>query len=441
LYVDEIYNSFLNQKIETVFNYTQPWLSLKNYLYPYSIYNEESVLYVNNNIIKNTDLLKININTKIFSQNKYLYYVILGKIFNIIYDNTNIYFEYKYDNNLILEFIPTKIDNYIMNTQQGRDFYINYLQKNYSGSVCTIPFNNIEYKYLIISDICKNLDDYSNSLNTNLINIIEKELRKKDFYDIIDKEDFYLISLSIYKNQFTDIKISTNKIMLLYKLVFSTEKYNINFKFDEVNKTVEVDIFDIEYNENSPIMLNSFINNCKSKNFVLIDLRLSSNTIGGHANTIIIDRQRKTAERFEPHGSSSYEEEGLDYLSDQIDIILNNLFSQINLKYISPKECEYFGPQYMEIKELIKIEELSGFCITWSFFQALYRIQHPNESYNEATSNFKKLFQKFSKNEQSNKIIIGYFQKEISNLFINIQKDVDKINKKFNIDLHYKIDY
>jgi hypothetical protein len=68
----------------------------------------------------------------------------------------------------------------------------------------------------------------------------------------------------------------------------------------------------------------------------------------------------------------------------------------------------------------------------------LYRIQHPYKSYFQSNFDFKNIFEKYSLEYGSKNIIVGFFKRELAKIYNEIQSDIDIINKRFNINLHYK---
>lgn len=454
--VDRIFQSFENEKKETKFDNKTPWISLKNYLFPYILYNNKDNLYINTNIIKKLSDLTFSIPISVFDSDKifssllekysskdilYIYINILGRIFNIIFYNSSIRYEIEYDllnfNFFHLDLNEITFLNDITKYQLGKDIYMSYIEKNYNKSVCIVPYRNINDNFNSISIIVSILDNFSKTLNPLLIKNLYDKINEIDD-KISEKEN--IVKNMCFDYEFEDIKSRNFLILDLYYELFD-EPTKLNILFERKEKDITYKIFDGKENELEIDKLKDLISNCKkSQNFIIMSLKFSEESLGsGHANIILIDQKRGTAERYEPHGSYSYEEEILSDLSDKADLVLSNLFSQLNLKYVSPKECEVEGPQLLELPEYYDIQELSGFCVSWSFFQALYRIQHPEESYYDATSNFKKLFEMYGKEYGSQNIITGFFKREISKLYNNLKKDIDLINKKFNINIEYKI--
>jgi hypothetical protein len=142
-----------------------------------------------------------------------------------------------------------------------------------------------------------------------------------------------------------------------------------------------------------------YIDQCLSTKmrFVSVPICLiSPKAPGGHANSLIIDKQGKqsadfvsrykhlpnvtarrgkgTVERFEPHGARAYEI-FKDYIYEKLDTQLEVLFAETyGLEYIPPIAfCPALGPQTLEhyITE-------SGYCATWSLWYTDMRLTYPN---------------------------------------------------------------
>lgn len=115
-------------------------------------------------------------------------------------------------------------------------------------------------------------------------------------------------------------------------------------------------------------------NQCmKSANrFVSIPMCLRSIEGGSHANALFIDKDAKTAERFEPHGARAYEL-FKDFKYEELDEALANVLAQKTLQYIAPSQyAPKLGPQSMEhyIGE-------SGYCAGWSLWYTDMRLTYP----------------------------------------------------------------
>lgn len=139
-----------------------------------------------------------------------------------------------------------------------------------------------------------------------------------------------------------------------------------------------------------------FLDECLNtkKRFVTIPLCLISNGSNYHANTLVIDTHKMTAERFEPHGARAYKM-FWDYEYEILDEELGNfMHEKYGLKYIAPVAyCPALGPQSFE--EHIDEE---GYCATWSLWYTDMRISNPNVSREKLVEGmFTKLEEKLAK--------------------------------------------
>lgn len=128
--------------------------------------------------------------------------------------------------------------------------------------------------------------------------------------------------------------------------------------------------------------INNFIEN-DSKKLMAIPLGIDLN-IGSHSNIIIIDKQFKTVERFEPNGA--LEPYQLNYNAKMLDFTLEKYFKDFfkNYKYLKPLNTqEIIGFQTLEMQEnnkKRKIGDPEGFCVGWCLWylqqRLLYQV-HP----------------------------------------------------------------
>jgi len=101
---------------------------------------------------------------------------------------------------------------------------------------------------------------------------------------------------------------------------------------------------------------------------------------GGHANMIIVDKKRKEAERYEPHGKKHWK----TYNTFGLDIALLEFFEKLGFKYIAPTEfCPPKSHQMLEglekMSKGIKISgEPGGYCVAWSYWYADLRLTYPD---------------------------------------------------------------
>ena len=128
--------------------------------------------------------------------------------------------------------------------------------------------------------------------------------------------------------------------------------------------------------------LKGFINDC-SKRFVVIPIAIFSYANTGHANLLIVDKQKKVIEHYDPYGSN-----GLFAALTQSNVLSKRI--EETVQYLGytfvplEKTCPLFGPQSRE--ELYKCSEAMipqiqnkiGLCLIWSLFFIHLRLTYPD---------------------------------------------------------------
>jgi len=127
------------------------------------------------------------------------------------------------------------------------------------------------------------------------------------------------------------------------------------------------------------------VSSCK-KPIIFIHMGLQFADGSGHSNMIIVDKNRKEYERFEPHGEVGYSRE----FSDHVDEVLRT-----QLKFPSPynyvptlEYCPRMGPQGYERRVTLCHE--GGLCTTWSVLYAQLRLANPFHSREQVISEITK---------------------------------------------------
>ena len=176
-------------------------------------------------------------------------------------------------------------------------------------------------------------------------------------------------------------------IDILFGLIYLTKKHSnvCSYISNKIGKCMVAPNTDYLYDKNcdyfnfeilwsykdliiKPKVIDS-ITNCienQSFNFVIIPLGIELPK-GSHANYIIIDKEKKEIERFEPHGYDS------PYQYDYDDVLLDSLlkikFNEIipGFSYFKPKDyLPKIGFQQIESNEpLMNISDPKGFCALW----------------------------------------------------------------------------
>jgi ankyrin repeat protein len=179
--------------------------------------------------------------------------------------------------------------------------------------------------------------------------------------------------------------------------------------------------------ENFDSLLIDSIN--KNRRFIVIPLGIEL-AEGSHANIIIIDREMKTIERFEPYGAN--EPRNFPYNKILLDSLLKSKLQQLlsGFKYMEPKDyLPTIGFQMLEIINENKckmIGDPNGYCAVWCVFYVKYRLENPDVKPNKLVY---KIINNIKLQNKNFKSVIRNFSKNISSLR-------DNFLKKYNIDVN-----
>jgi len=137
--------------------------------------------------------------------------------------------------------------------------------------------------------------------------------------------------------------------------------------------------------------LGSLINKCQGR-FLFLTLFIRRENGTGHANLIIIDKHKKTIERFEPAGCME-----LDLEEEEIEDKLQTFFNSVDeYKYFSPTESNvYCGIQVIECRDK-RTPFVTGFCIYWSLLFLEFRVRFANQDSQKIQEQLIECFQKNS---------------------------------------------
>ena len=165
----------------------------------------------------------------------------------------------------------------------------------------------------------------------------------------------------------------------------------------------------------------------KSVKFIVIPLGIELHN-GSHANILIIDKDNKKIERFEPNGSNY--PLGLNYNPNLLDSILENKFIDYNLELVKPIDyLPTIGFQILENLEESKCKRIgdpNGFCGVWCTWWAYHRLKNPKINSKELVVS---LIQAIKMGPKSFKNLIRNF----SYYIVEIR---DNLLKKFNVDIN-----
>ena len=275
------------------------------------------------------------------------------------------------------------------------------------GPLLIKPKKTLDYQKMI-DKLDKNKDGIiviNEYLSNKEISIKEESQKKGLFLGIYDPTNIYKF-LSIQK--MTDPILDKN--LCLYNtishIMYNPKKSNIpetviskRLNLYDYAKSVaingiwlfNVNLFLNKKNQNLEIFIDptfkDFIGNCKER-FLIVPLVLSDATFkiystvrqDAHQNILIFDNEKKTIDRFDPHGKANGISWGHLWMSDpifnneKIDVFLKRYFNNLlpRYNYIDLEiSCPYLGPQS-------KADRSDGYCVTWSLMFILMRLLNPD---------------------------------------------------------------
>lgn len=121
----------------------------------------------------------------------------------------------------------------------------------------------------------------------------------------------------------------------------------------------------------------------------ILDNYRENRTILRHANAILIDRELKQVERFEPHGSYTH------MASDALDKLLDISFSKIGYTYFRPINfCPKYSVQSIHHMAKNPLYKDIGYCTIWSSWYMDTRLLNPSKSRNQTVDMIIDMFKK-----------------------------------------------
>jgi len=177
-----------------------------------------------------------------------------------------------------------------------------------------------------------------------------------------------------YAKTYDDAKTDLNAALVLKNMNIEFMTSYLKNNYNDMLCVMPDAIF-VEYPLTTwaPSSLQTQISDCQ-QNFVVIFVSiLIVDENVRHRNMIFIDKKKRTAELFEPHGSTSK-----FVLSES----MTKYFKQINIVYIDAKQsCPTYGPQYIESNHTIITDNDSidpgGYCSFWALFMVECRLIFP----------------------------------------------------------------
>jgi len=311
-------------------------------------------------------------------------------------------------------------------TNYGSVLYLQSIHKLYPD-IC-IPKIDMDLLY----------DRAEQVYNDIIINLSAKDIQKK------------------YQFLFPDVLLKYPKQINLLQILDSLLQTTGGFLYVDMDQSIDK----IEQIGNINLVLEQ-IRKC-DKRFFLIILGLHKANLGGHANLLLIDKQKKIVERFEPHGVDDptlFDKSSLDKVLGDIFITLEKYQEYV----IPPPIAENSECIGIQAVETYFPEQFKGFCLTWSLLYGILRIENPDLSSMELNeialklisekakctetfsrlkirqSKLKCLFGKanFEENvakfKENIKMLTVFIKTFISERNVEMEKELDKLNKRFKV--------
>jgi ankyrin repeat protein len=243
---------------------------------------------------------------------------------------------------------------------------------------------------------------------------------------ILDVITCYIVLVKKYSNLDTSITndfINNQNVSSYYKKIGIVKELTGDYLNFELFWIFHKDIWPTNIEKS----INQFINSDKKIFALPIGIDLEN---GSHANVIIIDKELKIIERFEPSGSD--EPIGFNYNKNLLDFKIKTYFEKFfpDYKYLEPKDyLPLIGFQTLEMvenKKMKRIGDPGGFCVGWCLWyleQRLKYLVHPKILVSKLIINIK------SKNISFKNLIRSY----VNSLLDDFR---DKILNDVNIDIN-----
>jgi hypothetical protein len=157
--------------------------------------------------------------------------------------------------------------------------------------------------------------------------------------------------------------------------------------------------------------------------FIFQPVEISAANGDSHANAIIIDVQKQTAERFEPHGA----QESMvfpHFLYSQLDVQLDAYFKSLGVTYHSATQvCPFVGPQYVEDFD----KDVQGYCAAWSLWYVDMRMSYPDEDRTQLIEAMTRKAAQLAKSRQ----LATYLQRFLSQVYGFMYQEFPQYSKFF----------
>lgn len=176
--------------------------------------------------------------------------------------------------------------------------------------------------------------------------------------------------------------------------------------------------------------------NIEKVRYIFIELSISGKI--NHANFLIVDKQNKTIERFEPNGQTNWGFES-DFNSQLKKIFIKKKYNII--EYIPPESfCPKYGIQARENIENYDTDIHKGSCYAWSFWYVNVRMEYPDMDKSTIVDYFHKLYAPY---EYSIYSLQNTYKDELLRLYKNTKskKNQELLKNKYIELMNKKSDF
>lgn len=311
-------------------------------------------------------------------------------------------------------------------------------KKNYDNKKLIEISNKLKIK----DNLCNGLIEYQvkNKIRTTPIikeeNIVINDGIVMDNCHYLGLTLDILVGLIYLKNKYKLLKtsitenfIKNEKVYLYYQETSNDDNYKIEFLNFEILWLYQNLFYPTEINK----LLDDFIND---KNSILFAIPIGIQIINGaHANILIIDKQLKIIERFEPNGKLPPYKYNYNY--QKLDEKLKNYFQNKFKDFQYQRPIDYLpqiGFQMIEMSQNDKCDYIgdpNGFCAVWCLWYLNQRIINQNIPIGLFVNNLKKKL-------LMEKIIFRDLIRNYANIIVQYR---DQLLKKSNLNINKWINF
>lgn len=254
---------------------------------------------------------------------------------------------------------------YQLRTEENKEVLMEDFEKGQLGVFIYLLylkrlFNDNKDVCVIISEIAPLIKQVKN---------LEQDIGTLSKEDYVQKNPTYANDYDELYNLFREQPVSLFRFYLLYAILAQTGPYIQVFRDEGTKGEIKTRI--------SKSFL-TLLNRCDAAGSrYTISFVVTRNYGQGHANLVIIDRELKTIERYEPNGYIAVPSLGatgagiFGDLSEKTDDVLEQLARKKGFSYLPPS---YFCPKYGAQQIESHFQNTMGLCVSWSILYGIERV-------------------------------------------------------------------